>query len=79
MTTNDKRTALLEWNASLTGDSDDTIAYMEQLFSNTMTDQEINDVYEMIYNYYLKNIKVPEGSALQSRLITISNKYQIFT
>ena len=44
-----------------------------------MTDQEINDAYTAMTEYFLKGRPLPEDSSLRIRLLAISNKYNIFT
>lgn len=68
-----KRKALLDYNANHGND-----LYFSQVL-NKMTDTEIIDVYDFIFNYEVKNIDVPNGTPLQTRLIAIGDKYQIFT
>lgn len=77
--TTDKRHALLQWLATDSTDTADTISRIEELFAKTMSDTEINSVYDYVFNYFLKNIPVPQTSPLYAQIIAISNKYQIFT
>lgn len=56
----------------------DQVEYLTNQFIQ-MTDQELFDTYTFIHDYFENGDKpVPVGSALQLRLIALSNKYNIF-
>lgn len=65
--------------ADHTGDTESAIDHYKVAVIQ-MTDQEMTDTYTFIHDYFEKGNKpVPPGSALQLRLVAISNKYNIFT
>lgn len=70
-------TALTTW-ANTGGDS----AESKQLFIaalNQMSDSELLDVYNFVFNYFMKGAKPEPGTTLYNSILAISSKYQIFT
>jgi hypothetical protein len=68
-----KRQAVLNWNTQHGGD----ISFASIVSS--MSDSEINAVYDYLYNYIDKGTRPAEGSYLYNQIQTISSKYNIFT
>lgn len=46
---------------------------------DVMTDQEINDSYELMVDYYEARRQLPQSNPLWARIALISQKYNIFT
>ena len=45
----------------------------------TMSDQEVEEVYDFIFDYFQKGVKPAPGSDLYNEMNAISAKYNIFT
>lgn len=71
-----QRIELIDWSNSTT-DPDTDKQYFNHVV-NTMTDQEVADTHDMIFNYLIPGKTVTDMD-LRSRLNAISIKYQIFT
>ncbi len=68
---------LVQWTYGI-GDSTETKqAFIQTL--NTMTAQEVADVYHYIHDYFVPGKNLPNGSDLFNRVQLISDKYGIFT
>lgn len=75
----DQLNYLNNWADSSPVDTQGMKEHIKNIFVQ-MTDQELSDTYTFIHDYPEDGNKtVPVGSALQLRLIAISNKYNIFT
>jgi len=72
-----QKAALNTWIDSTTDTQADKDQFKAVL--TEMSDSELDATYNMVFNYLQKNIIVPVGSALQSQLLAISQKYHIFT
>lgn len=72
-------TYLNNWADAQTTDTTAMKEHVKNAFIQ-MTDQELADVYTLVHDYFVNGNKpVPPGSALQLRLLAISDKYDIFT
>lgn len=73
-----KRTALINWANSSTGDTPESKAAVIKTFSE-MTTAEIDSVYDFVFNYFMKGKKVEPGTVLYNQIQVISERYNIFT
>jgi hypothetical protein len=78
LTTDQKRTALVNWANSSTTDSAESTAYIIDIFQS-MSPSEINTVYTFVFEYAMKNRPVPEGTKLYNDMMQITEYYEIFT
>lgn len=74
LTTEEKRRALLEWNATVEGGE-----ALEPLIAQSFTAAEIASVYEFIFDYLQHGKQLTPGSALYNSIQQIATKYEIFT
>lgn len=75
MTVPQKRQTLIAWVNST---PDNYTTQNVQVFT-AMTDQEINDSYNWVFNYALKGLTSSAPVSLRTAIEVISNKYNIFT
>ncbi len=70
-------TALTNWANS----GGDTAASKQSFITalNQMSDSEVTDTYNFIFNYFMKGTKPEPGTTLYNAILAISSKYSIFT
>ena len=77
-TSDAKRKDLIKWIRT-GGDSAESKADFADIVNNQFSDSELDAVYSYIFDYVKKGKTVTSGTAFYSQLVTISNKYNIFT
>lgn len=75
--TEDKRTVLINWVATVSTRGEN-VTEVQAIFRE-MTPFEVDVMYNVVTNYFNKNITIPQGSKLRSDFEAISLKYNIFT
>lgn len=78
LTSDAKRKDLIKW-INTGGDSEASKSDFADIINNQLTDSELDAVYSYIFDYVKKGKNVKSGTAFYSQLVTISNKYNIFT
>lgn len=71
-----KRQKLKEWVNGTTDSANNKALFAAAV--DRMTESEVNTVYDIVYNYFLKNKTVPQDTKIFTELNAISNTYGIF-
>jgi hypothetical protein len=78
LTTAQKKAALINWAGGSPNQLDADKNLMINRF-NAMTDADLNITYTYIFDYLIKNKDVPSGSQLESDIISINDRFDIFS